>query len=75
MSVIHMGIDLCGGDGCMSQQCLYGSDIGSFFDKRGSKTMPEGMRRYFLFDPCKFLILIDQFLDTISTESLSVAII
>jgi hypothetical protein len=73
--IIHMGIDLGGGDRGVPEKCLHGSDVSSFFYKRGCKTVPEGMRGYLLFYPCKSFIFMHKFLDTISTQSLAVAII
>ena len=43
MLIIYMGIDLCRGDGCMTEEGLYGSDVGAFSNQRGGETMTQGM--------------------------------
>lgn len=71
MLVIYMGIDLCGGDGSMTEKGLYCSDVGTFSDECGSKTMSQGVWTYFFIDPCQSRIFFYDVFDAVSAEMLA----
>jgi len=66
-----MGIDLGRGDGCMTEEGLYGSDVGAFPDEGGSETMSQSMWTYFFRNPCQSRIFPYDIFDAVSTEMLS----
>lgn len=46
----HVGVDLCGGDGGVTEEFLDGADIGAICEERRGEGMSEGVSRDILDD-------------------------
>ncbi len=64
-------VDLCGGDGRMSEHGLHRTDIGSIDEKVSSKAMTQGVW-VDIFDDARFArVVFDETLDTARSEALT----
>ena len=71
VTVVDVGINLRCGDRGVAEECLDGSDVGSFFNQARSEAMSEGVWSDFFGDANELGISFDKIFDGISTEMVS----
>ena len=65
----QLRIDLRGGNVAVSKHLLNGAQISTIFKQMSRKAVPERMRRNILLDVCFFLIVLDNFPESLAAHT------
>ena len=69
LRVYHIGIYLGGGDVTVTHQLLDRTNIGTVLQKMHCEAVTQRMRRYFLFDVSRYLIMLQKLPEALSAHT------